>query len=372
MRKNINFKIRQFFTILIFSFAIFASCKKENQEIEKENRKLEFSLADRKLSMNLKRKGKISTFGIIKGSGNYEVKIKPENVVNVEIKDINKVIITAIGAGEAEVAILDKKWNSSKSINVSVAPLVALKLDKKEMTLEFNRKDKINIVSGNGDYGLSWSENNEGILSAELSENGKEISLTSFSKKKKLKLFVKDIDSEEIRTINISIIPPLIPHEKDVEPFKNKVEYSSKELLDLLKKTITMTKELLEKVNALPELPETGYNLQRQIYREGAGLVKSYLEEASKASEKDSKNVLFDKYYNLKIWGYCYVKIEWMARIAEQYNKRYPDSGINEFCKKFDGTYATQEGNIFITSLNRDMIGTYNKIIDIVNKIERK
>ena len=112
MRKNINFKIRRFFTILIFSFAIFASCKKENQEIEKENRKLEFSLADRKLSMNLKRKGKISTFGIIKGSGNYEVKIKPENVVNVEIKDINKVIITAIGAGEAEVAILDKKWNS--------------------------------------------------------------------------------------------------------------------------------------------------------------------------------------------------------------------------------------------------------------------
>ncbi|MGP1525928.1 MAG: GAG-binding domain-containing protein [Candidatus Cryptobacteroides sp.] len=322
--------------------------------------------------MNLKRKSKVFSFGIIKGSGNYEVKIKPENVVNVEIKDINKVIITAMGAGESEVTILDKKWNSSKSIKVSVAPLVGLKLDKKETTLEFNGKDKINIVSGNGDYGLSWSENNEGILKAELSKNGKEISLTSLSKKKKLTLLVKDMDSEEVKTVDISIIPPLIPKEKDVDLFKKKEEYTPKELLDLIKKTITMTKDLFEKVNALPELPETGYNLQRQIYREGAGLVKSYLEEASKASEKDSKNVLFDKYYNLKIWGYCYVKIEWMARIAEQYNKRYPDSGINEFCKKFDGTYATQEGNIFITSLNRDMIGAYNKIIDIVNKIERK
>lgn len=285
MRKKINLKIKQFFTILVFSSVIFVSCEKENK---------------------------------------------------------------------------------------NVAPLVSLKLDRKSMTLEFNKKDKINIVSGNGNYSLSWSENNEGILKGELSENGKEIYLTPFSKKKKIQLFVKDIDSEEVKTVEIAIIPPLILKEKDVDLFKRKEEYTSKELLDLLKKTISMTNEWFDKVNSLPELPETGYGFQKKVYEQIKDLAKIYIEEAAKVSDKDSKDNLFDKYHNLKVYGYCYFRIEWMARNAEQYNKKYQDSRIKELCKNFDGKYATQEGNEFIIGLNRDIIGSYNKIIEIVNEIESK
>ena len=93
----------------------------------------------------------------------------------------------------------------------------------------------------------------------------------------------------------ISIIPPLILKEKDVDLFKRKEEYTSKELLDLLKKTISMTNEWFDKVNSLPELPETGYGFQKKVYEQIKDLAKIYIEEAAKVSDKDSKDNLFDK-----------------------------------------------------------------------------
>ena len=62
-----------------------------------------------------------------------------------------------------------------------------------------------------------------------------------------------------------------------------------------------------------------------------------------------------------------------MARRAEQMHSKYPENKAIDklITETFDGLYLTQEGGDFFIGFNRDLIGGYNQIVDLLNGLER-
>ncbi len=130
--------------------------------------------------------------------------------------------------------------------------------------------------------------------------------------------------------------------------------------------------KLLEEVNKQSPLDETGpFKGQAEFWKGQKPIAEARLKSAkSKTDEKEIKNSLEDYVQ--------YAKIEKMARHAQQLYKKYSDPQMLENIKKAFGigkdkdTYASLEGPNLVTYVNNDVIGPYNKIVELAKELEEK
>ena len=164
-----------------------------------------------------------------------------------------------------------------------------------------------------------------------------------------------------------------IPHKENIAYYKTDVNDVSayKVLVD---QTVAEYNILLAAVDKLPQYPKDKYKYARQDYAwtEGKRISNELLQNYN--NKKSNIDVALAKktYEDLYQYGVVYAHIELMARQAEGYRVKYPtNTEIENLIKTtFDGLYGTLEGNNhFIKSTNEEIVVNFNKIIDIVNKL---
>ena len=164
-----------------------------------------------------------------------------------------------------------------------------------------------------------------------------------------------------------------IPHKANIAYYKTDVK-DLKAYKGLIEQTITEYNTLLAAVDKLPQYPKDKYKYatQHSTWVEGTriskGAIQNYSDKKSTIDLAEAKKTYEDLYQ----YGVVYAHIELMARQAEGYRVKYPtNTEIENLIKTtFDGLYGTLEGNNhFIKSTNEEIVVNFNKIIDIVNKL---
>ncbi|MDQ8780828.1 GAG-binding domain-containing protein, partial [Streptococcus ruminantium] len=132
-------------------------------------------------------------------------------------------------------------------------------------------------------------------------------------------------------------------------------------------------KQLLEEVNKQSPLDETGpFKGQAEFWKKQGPLAEARLKNVkSKAGEKAVKDFLEDYVQ--------YAKIEKMARHAQQlYKKHASSTEMLDLIKKAfeigkdEDTYASLEGPNLVDYVNDDVIGPYNKIVELARKLDEE
>ena len=131
---------------------------------------------------------------------------------------------------------------------------------------------------------------------------------------------------------------------------------------------------MLTTIEKHPQYPKDKYKYatQHSTWVEGTriskGAIQNYSDKKNTIDLAEAKKTYEDLYQ----YGVVYAHIELMARQAEGYRVKYPtNTEIENLIKTtFDGLYGTLEGNNhFIQSTNEEIVVNFNKIIDIVNKL---
>ncbi len=125
--------------------------------------------------------GKSKTLDITSGNGGYKLSGFNEKIATAEVKDDNKVIITAIGIGKTTITVTDKKGKEAEiKVTVTAEKVFEIKVQE-SVVLEVGKSETLNIKSGNGGYTLSVKDAN--IATAELMGKDKnEIKITAKGK----------------------------------------------------------------------------------------------------------------------------------------------------------------------------------------------
>ena len=164
-----------------------------------------------------------------------------------------------------------------------------------------------------------------------------------------------------------------IAHKADIPYYKTNITEVS-EYKKLIEQTITEYNTLLATIEKHPQYPKDKYKYATQYstWVEGTriskGAIQNYGDKKSTIDLAEAKKTYEDLYQ----YGVVYANIELMARQAEGYRVKYPtNTEIENLIKTtFDGLYGTLEGNEhFIKSTNEEIVANFNKIIDIINKL---
>ncbi|WP_228025807.1 GAG-binding domain-containing protein, partial [Streptococcus ruminantium] len=131
--------------------------------------------------------------------------------------------------------------------------------------------------------------------------------------------------------------------------------------------------KLLKEVEELPKLESTDYfKEQINIWNEQKELAKKRLDIAKKGENTEKVEGFLGDYVQ-------YANIEKMARHAQQlYKKHASSTEMLDLIKKAFGigkdkdTYASLEGSHLVTYVNDDVIGPYNKIVELARKLDEE
>ncbi len=99
-------------------------------------------------------------------SKDFEVSSSDENVVKVQVKD-GKLVVTAVGSGEAKVTVKDKRTGVKTEVAVNIPEEIKdVTVNKSEITIPKGMKDVVELIPGSGDYAVESS--NEEVATAEI------------------------------------------------------------------------------------------------------------------------------------------------------------------------------------------------------------
>ena len=191
----------------------------------------------------------------------------------------------------------------------------------------------------------------------------------------KVEIFTQDNRSRGSFEVSVYILASTLklPHKNPLPHYRTDIT-DQEEYKRLIEERLVAYEKLMVKLENLEKYPLDiyRYNDQNNLYLEGIRISRAakqyYKENKDTASIRDLKNT----YENLHQYGVCYAEVEIMVRIAEQYRKKYPThTEIENLIKEnFNGEYGNIDGPNLTDYLNRNMVTTYNKIIDIVNTLQ--
>lgn len=318
------------------------------------------------------------TIKITSGNDDYTISNKGEEFAIVKLSDDKKsLVVKGIKKGNTSVNITDNVSKTTFTINIKVlSPAVPkeFKLDRTSISVYTGTSETIKITSGNDDYTIS----NKGkeFATVELSADKKSLTIKGI-KKGNANVDITDNVSKTAITISIKVMIPTIPHQQEL-PLINFQETNRNAIVEAGNESIKRYKQYLKEVNKLSELPGNNfYKQQKANWELSKSLASAYEKNFIDNSKNNKINItdLRDTHYNnIIVYGEGYTLIELLARKSEEFSKQYPNNQyIKDFINRtFDGSYSSQEGNDFITGLNRDIIQEYNKIVDLVNQLNQQ
>lgn len=138
---------------------------------------------------------------------------------------------------------------------------------------------------------------------------------------------------------------------------------------------IKNAEQILQQINALKSLPKDKfeYKNQTEAFGEGEKIFK-YRKTKYLAQKQSQGKYDYDVYTEIYVYAVGYFTIEHLARQAEEFRTRYPErQDISKLCEEaFNGIYISQDGNDFVQGTNKETIGMFNQIVDIVNQLVRR
>lgn len=349
---------------------------------EPNTQELSIDLAKKSIELTLVEGKKQTSFNIVKGSGSYTLEAKPADLVKLSLTDNNKrVEVVAQKPGEADIVLTDTQWKQQITVHVTIAEPAPLALSADELLFDLDKdtlQKEIEIVSGNGDYSISIEEAAKDRLDVKVTDNRKRIVVKLLDTNKlATKVTVKDNDSQQTQRFSVKVLPKSVQHQSAfslIIPSEKWDKYTKEERYNTISKYITKGEEWYEHTEMQPALPQSPrYQQQSTNYEYGKDLFRRKVAYYREKREILSGPDLWELYIDIYQYGSGWACIEWLARMAEQFHTKYPDNNeIDQLITAtFDGQYTTQEGNDFFIGMNRDLIGSYNKIVDIFNKLER-
>lgn len=317
---------------------------------------------------------------ITSGNDKYSISnASGHGFASVEVdSDGKSLIIKGVKKGKATVVVTDEISKESITININVLHPVTpeeFKLDKTDISVYTNASELIKIISGNGDYSISNVVGKE-FATVEIGGDNKSLVIKGL-KKGNASLVITDDVSKKSFTIKIKVVIPIIPHQSKFATI-NFQETNRDVIIRAGNESIKKYKQYLSELEKLPELPisKANYNNQRGAWETSKKLAPSYEENFIRDSKNPNikiKDLITPLYENILIYGEGFTLIELLARKSEEFSKQYPDNQeIKNFIQStFDGGYSSQDGNDFTLGLNND-IDKYNKIVDLVNKLNQQ
>ena len=320
---------------------------------------------------------KITIVSIV-GTWNTTDKVKIDNeevaVLQGAVQD-NKLTLLGKKAGTTKVHILSADNKERGSFELTVSPKLLLSFTPEKAVVKegetttitfsgvWNATDRVQIVNGE---------------IAQLQGNVTDNKITLLAKKAgttKVEIFTQDNRSRGSFEVSVYILASTLklPHKNPLPHYRTDIT-DREEYKRLIEERLVAYEKLMVKLENLEKycLDIYRYNDQNNLYLEGIRISRAakqyYKENKDTASIKDLKNT----YENLHQYGVCYAEVEIMVRIAEQYRKKYPThTEIENLIKEnFNGEYGNIDGPNLTDYLNRNMVTTYNKIIDIVNTLQ--
>ena len=303
------------------------------------------------------------------------VKIDNEEVAALQgaVQD-NKLTLLGKKAGTTKVHILSADNKERGSFELTVSPKLLLSFTPEKAVVKegetttitfsgiWNTTDRVQIVNGE---------------IAQLQGNVTDNKITLLAKKAgttKVEIFTQDNRSRGSFEVSVYILASTLklPHKNPLPHYRTDIT-DREEYKRLIEERLLAYEKLMVKLENLEKYPLDiyRYNDQNNLYLEGIRISRAakqyYKENKDTANIKDLKNT----YENLHQYGVCYAEVEIMVRIAEQYRKKYPThTEIENLIKEnFNGEYGNIDGPNLTDYLNRNMVTTYNKIIDIVNTL---
>ena len=250
---------------------------------------------------------------------------------------------------------------------LSFTPEKAVVKEGETTTITFsgvwNATDRVQIVNGE---------------IAQLQGNVTDNKITLLAKKAgttKVEIFTQDNRSRGSFEVSVYTTASTLklPHKNPLPHYRTDIT-DQEEYKRLIEERLVAYEKLMVKLENLEKYPtdKPYYSVQNRVYLNGIDIVrdakKFYKEKKDTANIEELKNT----YENLHQYGVCYAEVEIMVRIADQYRKKYPThTEIENLIKEnFNGEYGNLDGPFLTNYLNRNMVTTYNKIIDIVNTLQ--
>ena len=305
-----------------------------------------------------------------------KVKIDNEEVAALQgaVQD-NKLTLLGKKVGTTKVHILSADNKERGSFELTVSPKLLLSFTPEKAVVKegetttitfsgvWNATDRVQIVNGE---------------IAQLQGNVTNNKITLLAKKAgttKVEIFTQDNRSRGSFEVSVYILASTLklPHKNPLPHYRTDIT-DQEEYKRLIEERLLAYEKLMLKLENLEKYPLNihRYRDQDALYQEGIRISRAakqfYKENKDTASDRDLKNT----YENLHQYGVCYAEVEIMVRIAEQYRKKYPThTEIENLIKEnFNGEYGNIDGPNLTDYLNRNMVTTYNKIIDIVNTLQ--
>lgn len=345
-----------------------------------EPRSLKLSLDHQSIQLRPLGEGSTLDFDIVEGNGDYRFTFSISGIIDARLKDKTHVVLTALKPGKTVLRLTDAR-QQTQEVDVTVLSYTPLSLDTKTLLIDLD-KDPVSStvhITGNGKYKIGVPDDVKPSLQVKLSDDSSELLIKVDNVKIKTTITVTDIYTKEEMTLELSVKPKSL---KSLEGVAKPIDFSiwSKEtresMCSIIEDTVRESDEWYRKVSECPIYPEGKYHYdnQRSTFNEGVKIYDVKKKYFNRNKETASAAELWDCYVDLYQYGKGYAYIEYMARQAELFRKKYPtNKTIEDFIEKtFDGNYTSQEGDVFIVVLNRDYIKEYNKIVDLFNRLERE
>lgn len=146
------------------------SGQKQNISVVVSDEELELSTSSLILSV-----GKTYTVTITSGSGNYKLSYSDNSDTFVRATlDGSSIILEAIAEGNAFIIVTDLETGQEKNINVFVeaeSEYEKITVSTSHLDLQVGNSSTIQILTGSGDYWISYLQNSDRILNATISGN---------------------------------------------------------------------------------------------------------------------------------------------------------------------------------------------------------
>lgn len=238
------------------------------------------------------------------------------------------------------------------------------------------------IVSGSGKYQVEpISEDAKGKVTATLS--GEVITITTTSTTRvTTTITVTDLTLGQKLPLAVTILPKSIPHYAPILKSMTRGEFRAKsatEQATIIQETITKVEDLLKSIEALEEAQrdadkahEELFKMGKEIYARAKSSYESYRNKESQMNGAGSE--VYGLYSDIYCNGIGYFTLEYLDRSATKWSSKYPENEAIRECLKemFSAKYLHLFGDQLIEGVNKSGVSLYNKIIDLINKYERR